>query len=75
LILLDDETSAKIDDIADEIGEVAKVNPNSVNLSMCSGGWLADVSLNSRDVCEAIDPDPITAMQILLRKINVILKQ
>lgn len=57
----------EIDRIANEIGDVLVINPDSVNLSQVAGGWLADVYSGATLESEVM-PNPIQAMENLLKK-------
>lgn len=58
----------QIDLLANEIGDILLVNPNSVNLGQVSQGWLADVLYNGSTLEGDIKNDPIEAMKSLLEK-------
>jgi hypothetical protein len=54
--------------LLDEIADVLAINPDIINLSQVSGGWMADVySSNQRIQSETLE-NPTRAMEDLLSK-------
>jgi hypothetical protein len=58
----------EIDRLANEIGDILVINPDTVNLSQVSGGWMADIYTSGQRIESEILDDPIKAMQDLLSK-------
>jgi hypothetical protein len=58
----------EIDRLANEIGDILVINPDTVNLSQVSGGWMADIYTSGQRIESEILDDPIKAMENLLCK-------
>ena len=58
----------EIDIIADEIGHALVMNPDDVNLSQVTGGWVADVNNHGLTLSGEVCDNPLSAMESLLAK-------
>ena len=56
----------QIDILANEIADALVMNPDDVNLSQVTGGWLADVKLGGKNIEGEVKDNPIDAMESLL---------